>query len=171
MRRSSRRFVRGKREMIWTALQFNDAAFALTVASGNIVDRTDWADEGGFVRGGVLERVRGSISIMSTQTGSTARGVGWLAISIQNDDEVAIDPSNPTDFVENDVIWQRVVGWGTAFQSATGEARYFSTDIDVDIKARRKLTTNSIVLFNFVASTAIAGGRISGMLRGLVSKP
>lgn len=173
MRRRGARAVRQKRETLWTAMQINqDSVDSATVSVGNIVDRTDWADDDSFARGGTLERIRGTLSINFGGPVTSAAGALWLAIWLSNDDETAPDPSVVGDYVENDCLWSKVVNWTSTQFTSVGIMNTQPIIIDVDVKAKRKLTSNSIVLMTWRATGASSDENfiMSGLIRGLVKK-
>lgn len=170
-RRSSR--ARSGRETIWSGVQIaQDTVDSAAVSSLNIVDATDWATDGGFQRGAVLERIRGTISGMYAPA-ATSTGSLWMGVSLIGDSEVAPDPSNPVDYVEEDWLWMHVVQRAQIALTSIGTFSPEPFDIEVDIKSKRKLTKNSIVLFSWRASGTGADESfiMSAILRGLVKKP
>jgi len=165
-----RRFTRNKRQYIWTAVQIQDNAVNTTAVSNNIVDRTDWAVQTSFNKGAVLERIRGSYSIIMNSVTTQGAEV-WLAIYKQNDDETAADPATVGDYVDNDCLWQRVHSFRTVQSTAVGFGAMARVDGEIDVKARRRIDSNTLINFVFVATNVTGIARISGLIRGLVAVP
>lgn len=164
---------RSDRETIWTGLLLNqDSVDSGAVSSGNIVDATDWQASGtGFSRGATLERIRGSVSLLSGGVASVG-GAVWMAIWAVNDDETTPDPSTAADYGENDLLWARVVNFQTVTLTSVGGWSNPATTFDIDVKARRRLTTQSIILMTWRATGGSSDEQaiMSFVLRALVKK-
>jgi len=145
---------------------------ALT-STANIIDRDDWNDTNSpaFNRGGTLTRIRGSVSLLSGGVSSVG-GAVWMAIWLVNDDETAPNPSTVNDYAENDCLWQKVVNFQTVFLTSVGGGGTPPAYFDIDVKAQRKLTSDSIVLFTWIATGGSSDEQaiLSATLRGLVRK-
>jgi len=162
-----------RRETIWTAAQLNqDSVDSAAVSILQLVDRQDWADDDSFARGATLERIRGSISVNFGGPVVTAAGALWMAIWCTNDDETAPDASALTDYVQEDCLWSKVVNATSLQFTSVGLMAPTSFYFDVDVKAKRKLTSNTIILMTYRATGASSDENfvMSALLRGLIKK-
>lgn len=149
-----------------------DSVDSAAPSSANLADRTDWvAGTEAFERGATLERIRGNISLLSGGVSSVG-GAIWMAIFIVNDDETTPDPSVAADYNENDAIWTHVVNFQTVTLTSVGGWSNPASIVEVDVKARRRLTTQSIVLFVWRATGGSSDEQaiLSANLRTLIKK-
>jgi len=172
--RTRSRVLRPKREMYWsTVLISQDSVDSGAVTGQNLVDRDDWSSgTTSFERGGRLERIRGNISINNSAV-VTAAGAVFFAIWMVNDDETTPDPSAAADYLENDCIWTYVYNTVQISLTSVGLVAPQSVQIPIDIKVRRKLTSQSIVLLTYRAVGASSDENfvMSAVFRSLTSAP
>lgn len=186
-RRSSRRFRRGKREVIWTSVVFEGVTPDVAPGTNSsLVLPADWVRNTGsssFQKGCVLERIRGYVTVhrdqgFATETtgiaGVTVYGVIWK--SEEEEDFAANDWSQSSPYNDEDILWTD--GWtlqgasnvpsGTPVQQLVpAEPHQFY----VDVKTRRKLTSDDQIVFTMQAGNAAPGAEYSGVLRCLLTLP
>jgi len=173
-RRARGRAVRAKRETYWsTTLISQDSIDSGAVTSLNLVDRDDWsAGATSFERGGRLERIRGNFCLNNSGVTTTA-GAIFMAIWLVNDDEAAPDPTSAADYLENDCLWTHVVNGVTILLTSAGVWSPSSMNVPIDVKVRRNLTSQSIVLLTYraVGGSSDENFVMSGVIRSLTSAP
>ena len=148
-----------------------DSVDSGATSAANLADRQDWADDDSFARGATLVRIRGSIT-MNWGAVANAGGAIWMALWLINDQETTPDPSNVTDYVTNDCLWSKVVNFATFSLTSIGVWSPPTQHFDVDVKAMRKLTSNSIVLMTWRATGGSSDEMavMSALLRALIKK-
>lgn len=180
-RRSRRRFSRGKKEFVWTAILL-DGQVQITAASSSSLDvdlviPEDW--HGGQLGRGtsaVLMRIRGWLAFAADPLilPESGRYGVFAAITKTDDEEIfEIGPQIPDFYLDQDILWT-----GGAQFSSDGVNAYPSTNVvyDVDVKSKRKLSsTEHIKLVVAAGIQGITEGQnfaiVSGVLRALVALP
>ena len=90
-----------------------------------------------------------------------------------NDDETTPDPTAAADYIEKRLHLRRVSELRDGVLTSVGLTTAPGVLFPIDIKARRKLTSQSIVLLTYraVGGTSDEQGFLSGVLRCLTSVP
>jgi len=170
MKRSIRRFTRGRSEYCWTAV----TGTMLIMNTGGqqnfpVVVMAADVSLGASQAQATLMRIRGWISAVPiTSSAETHGGIMGAAFVIDDDDSSTFDLTQASTFVDEDVLWQDGEN-GLLIGSGAAGARSFSVGhkLNIDIKARRRLRSGQSV--NIVAQTATyATLRVSGAMRALL---
>ncbi len=165
--RRVRRAVRRAKDLVWitTIVEASVAETALDIAQ--VLVSADWSGGNvGFDRC-TLMAVRGWIGMaqIAASTANEATGL-WLALYV-TDGSLALnnmDPQVATEYVQFDTLWTDGLAISTSSTSAAMKAT------QLDIKARRKLTTASEVRLAASMPTDTATPRVNvvGCVRALV---
>jgi len=171
MRRSSKRFSRNGREHIWCSANSNNFA----VAAGGILDFkvvemvTDMV-VGSSQAHATFVRLRGSFSWCPVDTAVVAPMSLLAYCGVFDDDEIPPDPNSISTYSDEDILWtyagQAVVNGGTAPATTSGKVLTMGSDVQVDIKAKRKLRTGQTL--HIVMGPTNAAMRVSAIFRGLI---
>jgi len=171
MRKANYRRARAvKKQMIWTAIQTDQVAMTTTTAAADLVLATDWTTVGGFEKGAVLERIRGNYNF-SIGAAAAASPILDFGIFCLNDSETVPDPGDVSSYVLEDCLWQARHELRVSFSTAAGFAYMPSYHFEVDVKARRRLNTNTTIAFAFTTSSITQTPLMTCRLRALISKP
>lgn len=168
-----RRGVAPARESFWCTAIAQDVGVgnALTTVT-DIVVGSDWTGAIGFAKGATLVRIRGCLSLT---VNSLATGVAdvYMAIVKLAVGETVPDPTSALIYNEEDILWARNVNMRSLNLTSVGAEFLRPVQFDVDVKAKRKLDTNTTISFVFRATAGSANnfGRVSAVLRGLVQAP
>lgn len=187
IRRSSRRARRGKRELIWTSVVFEGVSAAVAPGTNSaLVLPSDWIRNTGgssFQKGCVLERIRGYINVYRTGlTVSDAGGTGTENVyasiwkSEEEEDFAGNDWSLSSPYNDEDILWTdgaALVG-STNISAGTPVFQLQQPQwmkLEVDVKARRKLTSDDQIVFTVQSGSVSPAGTYSGVLRALLTLP
>jgi len=158
-RRGRRYAVKRSKDLVWVT-SIIDASL-LEVTPTDILDVVlsgDWSlGNAGFDRC-TLMAVRGCIAYAQVAAATAAESTGmYMAMYVTSTDVAAnsMDPSVATEYVTNDVIWTDAISMTT--NTGTSAAQLGR---QLDIRARRKLTTASRV-----SLAAVVGGADTGTPR------
>lgn len=185
IRRSARRFRRGKKEVLWASITFENVTAAVAPGTNSaLVLPSDWVRNtggGAFQKGCVLERVRGWVDVHATgvavtdTTGTGAESVYFvLWKSEEEEDFVANDWSISPSYNDEDVLWTGGAAWsGSTNLPAAGvqlqQPRHKT--LEVDVKSRRKLTSDDQIVFTAQSAAVVPTALYSGVLRALLTLP
>lgn len=186
-RRARRSFRRGKSNYVWTSLVFTGQANVGTgIVVAALVDGNDWArvaDNVSLERGAVLERIVGYLAPFADVVRSEATDFigSMVRLAIIHDTELGFnnavagvgDLDLAATYVENDILWTHGWGFGGAQNTdAPAQAFAFPPSTQVDIRVKRKLTSDSVI-YTVIQADQVAGygKRIGGVLRALVRIP
>lgn len=184
-RRSSRRFRRGKREVLWASIVFENVSAAVAPGTNSaLVLPSDWVRNtggGAFQKGCVLERVRGWIDVHATGVAVTD-SVGTVAESVyfalwkseEEEDFAGNDWSASAVYNDEDLLWTGGVGWsGSTNLPAAGvqlqQPRHKT--LEIDVKAKRKLDSDTQIVFTAQSGAVTPQAVYSGVLRALLTLP
>jgi len=156
-RRGFRRFRAQKREYLWISrFIVGDAVVKNGAADGlDIVEKADWARDATLTetleKGALVTRIVGSVAFRTLNAGgfpSTDGAAGLWGIMKRDEDDASIPTIGTTWFQED---WMHTQMFQIPPSSPTTPA-YFPDQhrqFDVDIRVKRKLTSDDIVLFTF----------------------
>lgn len=169
-----RRFRRAKRELIWTTTLFDNVA--ANVAGGGsstaLVAAVDWVRGNNFEKGAVLLGMRGWYQITYSSTSTNPNPTAWLAISKVDRDEVNQDVTVAAFYNSEDVLYTDGVALGgPAAISFAGLPPSLNPARQLEVKAKRKLDSESIVQLSFQTPSAAEDWLITGVFRSLVQLP
>lgn len=103
-----------------------------------------------------LLRIRGAIAINNRSTAITSTLAFFLAISIFDAGETVVPPNNVALYNDEDVLFRDVVILNPAAAATVpGDSTYH---LDVDVKAKRKLKTDDLVLVQLSPNITNAAG-------------
>lgn len=166
--RSVRRSSRNGKNLIWvTTLIESSFLEATPLDLADLVIPSDWAGASGFDRA-TLMGVRGWLSIAQLAAATAADASGcWVAIYVTGTDIAAnsFNPGAAVDYNDNDTLYTT----GVALTTATGTGLAYPTE-QINIKARRKLTTALDLRMAAIASSDTATPRVNvvGCIRSLI---
>ena len=130
---------RGPKNNVWSVALLEESTIISTAGEIDIVDPTDWRNSSAGFERATLLRIRGFVSIAAEAT-LAATSVVNMAIYVTNDDDVG--PGNPSAtafYVEDDVLWSRVLQLPAGHASVVERPPTFN--FEVDVKAMRKITS------------------------------
>jgi len=168
-----RRFFGPKAEYTWCNVVADGVTVpTATTTAADIVVGSDWdaASSVSFVKGGVLERIQGKLSLTQLAVASPTGGRIYMAVMLLNVAEALPNPASATVWNEEDVLWHDVVAFNSIHNSAVAQNYPTPVQIHMDVKAKRRLDTNKTVTFLFRGTGSIVG-QMSAVIRGLVKKP
>jgi len=165
MARRSRSFRRGAKDYVWSAvLTQSDAVAAGTTESLNIVEAADWVGAAGSDRATLL-RIRGSVSFIQTTVLAVATTLRWGILRL-NVGEAVPDLNSVVTYIDEDILAYGVI---QGLQNVAGTADdVLQFPIEIDVKAKRKLETNTLVAF--VVRATGNDFLYSATMRGLVNR-
>lgn len=185
MTRSRRQFRRQKREYIWASVWVTHDTTPLdgTFDGFTLVDRNDWCRDPGNIlsieKGATLLRIIGDVRVRSENAavGPSAGGASYVwGIGKRDEDDGTVYDLN-TFFGED---WMHVEAGSLDPNNATSVA--FAPQVSwrhptLDIKSKRRLTSEDVVEFHFGGSTAQGGFSatellvVDYMFRSLIALP
>jgi len=175
--RAQRRFRRGKRELIWSSVVFNGAVFGDETLSQALVISTDWVRSNNFEKGAVLLGIRGWYQVtpvLSSGTPNPDYFNHFMSIVLTEADEIQVlnwytaGPYNGEDILFTD---------GGAFSGGGSEAGVVTwanspnLSRQLEVKAKRKLNSDSLVAVNFQTDADSKSHFVSGVFRSLIQLP
>lgn len=172
--RSSRRFRRAKRELIWaTVLMDNVAANVAGAGSSTaLVLPVDWQRSANFEKGAVLLGIRGWYSFTYGNTSTVQLPTVFFSIAKMAVDEVNQDWTVSTPYNGEDVLYTDGVSLGgPAVLSFAGMPPSINLARQLEVKAKRKLDTDAAIVLNFQSPTAAEDWFITGVFRSLIQLP
>ena len=165
-RRFSRSISRGPKNNVWSVVLLDEVVVDTGVVEADIVNAGDLqAAATGFQRFTLL-RVRGWLSISKDAANLGGTSVFMIVYTTDND-AGTVSPIVAATYTDEDVLWSA----GADFPAAgTANISLMApTQIELDVKAMRKIDTSRNVRFSIIGSSAGAV-TVSGVLRGLVRK-
>lgn len=173
-RRSRKAFRRGKRNFIWTALEFPFTTVTTAAnITGDIVLPSDWTNIAGFQKGAVLRRIRGSVCFLIAD-GANATAPLYELISVNRVGE-AFGLITVNTLVQEDILWHRwsaVARAGAWAAGAPTQSRmYYPSPAEIDVKANRRLDTNTNISYTVRIGLANPEPQIAGAFRALIEIP
>ncbi len=166
-RRGTRRSVsRGPKNNIWSVVLIDGVSVGSGITEGDIVNAGDLqAPLTGFQRYTLL-RIRGWLSIAHGIAALADQSV-FMIIYVTDADAGTQDPSDATTYTDEDILWTG--GLQLAGYVAGAVTPQKGTDINIDVKAMRKIDTSRDIRFAFTQTTN-GDTLVSGVLRALVRK-
>lgn len=165
-----RRAVKRSRDLVWVTTIIEASILESTPTDiGQIVVSGDWSNGNvGFDRC-TLMAVRGWLSLAQAAAATAAEATGVYMAMYVTDGSVALnsmDPAVATEYVQFDTIWTN----GTCMTANTGNQPADVMSRQLDIKARRKLTTASEVRLaaSMSSDTATPRANFNGCIRALL---
>jgi len=163
-RRSGSRGFRGKpvarKQYAWAACDPTTYTQGASELGSPIVTHTDWQRGGGLIfERATLVAVRGCIAVAINSAGAERC---WFNIACYDEGETVDATNLATTLVEEDILWTYVVD----LRGGDNQPAPSSMSIPVDIRAKRKLTSDTNVLLVSVASGNEF--RITPMLRACI---
>lgn len=172
--RGTRRFRRAKRELIWTSTLFDNVAANLAGAgsSTTLVGAVDWVRGNNFEKGAVLLGIRGWYQVTYSSTSTSVNPTFFLAISKVDRDEVNQDITLGAFYNSEDILYTDggSLGGPSAF-SIAGLPPSPNVARQLEVKAKRKLDSESVIQLSFQTPTAAEDWLITGVFRSLVQLP
>lgn len=172
--RSIRRFrnPKTKRETIWTTIVASGVAAAIPGANLplSLVLPVDWVRGTNFERGAVLAGIRGWYSVSYAATSTFTTPTWYMAIAKQEVDEVTAgqDWTISTPYNSEDVLWTD--GGHISIATATPSSN-LNLSRQLDVRTKRKLTSDDFIGISFMSLGASADWLISGVFRALIVLP
>lgn len=187
--KSSRRFRRGKRNLIWTSVLFEQVVFsAVNGTTSPLVAAVDWVRGTGatFEKGAVLLGIRGWLVVNAQQVamagGSAPGAVGEFGSLIiwkgEEDEDLTLhDWGTATPYNDEDILWTGGVATDDIGNISTGTVAspYLSRGgtqyFNLEIKTKRKLNSDDVI--NLTACH-VSGGiaqTFCGVVRSLIEVP
>jgi len=172
--KGARRFRRAKRELIWTTTLFDNVA--ANVAGGgsstSLVAAVDWVRGNNFEKGAVFLGMRGWYQITYSSTSTSANPTAWLAVSKVDRDEVNQDITVAAFYNSEDILYCDGLSLGgPASLSFAGVPPSPNPAKQIEVKAKRKLDSESVIQLSFQTPTAAEDWLLSGVFRSLVQLP
>jgi len=174
---STRRFSRSRgrtprKRAVWINIPFGSVAFTESVGNQVLLVPEDWEASftGLSIESATLRAVVGQLIFQQTVVGTAGGNMFW-GIYMAGANETAVPVFTTSGMSE--VIWLRTGSRATAASvSAAASAFAYSAVEEVDIKAKRKLTSASQISIcaQFGADAASPAGVIGGLLRFLVAR-
>lgn len=172
--RSSRRGrnPRTKRETIWTTIVASGVAAALPGANLplSLVLPVDWVRGTNFERGAVLAGIRGWYSFAYAATSTFTSPTAYFSIVKHEVDEVTsgqdwtvAGPYNGEDVLYTDGAHIQI--------AATTPSSNLNLSRQLDVRTKRKLTSDDFIGINFMSLGASADWTMSGVFRALLVLP
>ena len=162
------RSVRSKGALVWTTVLANGINMATgTTATMDIIDDQDWTNVGGSEKATCL-RVRGWLSI-TIDAAAVLTGAEPVFLYVALFDQSAASPNadDPTTYTEEDILWTAGHMFPYSNISQTSPDSY---DVNVDIKAMRKIRTGEQLRMVIRNPTGGLAYEFSGLLRALVKR-
>lgn len=172
--RSSRRSrsPRTKRETIWTTIVASGVSAALPGANLplSLVLPVDWVRGTNFERGAVLAGIRGWYQFAYMATSTFTSPTCYLSIAKHEVDEVVSgqDWSVAGPYNGEDVLYTDGAHMQTVASTASGNL-HLSRQLDV--RTKRKLTSDDYIGINFMTQGASSDWTLSGVFRALLVLP
>jgi len=158
-RRSFRRMRRGHRDLIWITTLIQASILEATVTDiADLVIPADWSTVAGFDRATLLG-VRGWLATQPVAAGTATEASCMFGAMYVTDAGVAANSFNPSDaneYIDFDTIW--------TFGSTIGGSTTLGADQayhEVEVKAKRKLTSAQRISIAAVVPTDTAAPRIN----------
>ena len=167
-RRGRRSFSRKKGDLIWITTVVAASILETTVVDyGLLVIPSDWGSQTGFDRA-TLMGIRGWLAYSQQAAAKAGDASGFYTAIYVTDASVAVnnmDPSTATEYQDFDTIWTD----GLSLTTTTGTAGPM-LGRQLDIKAKRKLTSASSVRISGFVDTDTATPRVNvnGVIRSLL---
>jgi len=139
--KASRRFTRNAKDYVWSAVLTNNDDVAPGTETLNILEAADWVAAAGSDRGTLL-RIRGSIAFYQTTTAALATTFRWGIFKL-NVGETVPDLNAVTSYIDEDIL---AYGVHQGIHLSTAGDDVIQPVISVDVKAKRKIDTNSVIL-------------------------
>ena len=149
---------------VWTAVVMAQVLMDTTSQQAVIVTPDEWQAASTGFKHATLLRIRGWISIAKVQAVDTAQGI-FLAIYVDDQTSGSASPGVAATYNTEDILWSGGVSF--AGSDAASLESLTSFNLDVDVKAMRRIDSGESVRFVFT-STVNSAAVISGVLRGLV---
>lgn len=170
--RSSRRFRRGKRELIWTTIAGQSIAAALPGANLplSLVLPVDWVRGTNFERGAVLQGIRGWYQVGYAATSTSVSPNWFLSIVKHEVDEVTTgqDWTTAGPYNGEDVLYTDGGHMETVTATPSGNL-HLSRQLEV--RTKRKLTSDDFIGVNFMSPSAAQDWTIGFVIRALIALP
>jgi len=132
-RRAGRRFTRGERQYIWTAVSFqgNNITVGGSPLEGNIVEGADWQRQANGRETCTLMAIRGTYSVTAEQNTS---GQAKTYIAKFDEDEVSPNPLTVGTYVDEDILWNDCAAQQMSIELFGGRS------YQLHVKAKRKIS-------------------------------
>jgi len=157
-----------KKELLWTATLLGSAPVLTTPQEFLLAEPAEWERSSlAFEKGATLERIRGWLSFGIDESSATNNGTLFAVIWLADIDDAAFNGTNVVTYTTEDVLWTG----GHSFQDDGANVGAWNTQryIDLDVKARRKLTSQKEVRISFTSTSVNVAFIVSGLVRTLVS--
>lgn len=169
--RSVKRFRSGKREMMWATVAAQSVSAGVTSANipTGLVLPVDWVRGTNFERGATLVGIRGWYQVAYQATSTSIAPSWYLAIVKSEQDESLIhDWTIATPYNSEDVLY---TDGGHMTIAATTPSGWQFPSRQLDVRTKRKLTSDDTIDLNFVTPSTSQDWTISGIFRCLLQLP
>lgn len=175
--RSSKRFRRAKRELIWSTVVFNQVPFGADGLAQGLVVGTDWVRSNNFEKGAVLLGIRGWYQVTPVITGTPDAGFSswFMAISKDEEDSVVFvgDWTTAAPYNSEDVLY--VDGGAQTRGGAESSVNFFEGAPNLarflEVKSKRKLNSDDVINVRFQTDNNNRSWYATGVFRALVQLP
>ena len=134
-RRSSGRTGSPGKQKLWSALLSDNGLISTSLITFSLMDGADWERSSSTTERATVVRIRGNIAITQVVAASSY----YVGIAVVDKDDSTFDPSSPAGAVDFAPMWLYTWTSGAGVSNSTWS-------IDVDIKAKRKMTNSDRIV-------------------------